>query len=183
LYRQGGAVGGAHEAEGLDDDLADAVFDILGKHPQRLVRERDAYRIGDIADIVGVPEQLRAVISCHFPLTRPGEVGRQLLRLLRLWLLRSRKALQGSREPASPDCRVPGWWGRMGNKASIENWAPQSGNRRAPFHLNHMESIGWVRSTIFPGSFDLRPTTHSALLAMETQLDVTQSVRRSSAML
>ncbi|TKW51715.1 hypothetical protein CTA1_8874 [Colletotrichum tanaceti] len=63
---QGGAAGGAHEAQGLDEDLADAVFDILGQAAQGVVVEvGDADRLGDVFDVVWVPEQLWRVLCRH----------------------------------------------------------------------------------------------------------------------
>lgn len=59
LDRESSAAGGSHEAQTLDNDLTESVFDILREALEGFLVERaDANRLGDILDVLGVPEQL-----------------------------------------------------------------------------------------------------------------------------
>lgn len=59
---EGGAARGAHEAQRLDDDLADAILDVLGQALEGfLVEGSDADGFGDVFNVFGVPEQFGRV--------------------------------------------------------------------------------------------------------------------------
>ena len=61
---QRGAARGAHQAQGLDDDLADAVLDVLGQRLDGLVAQRpDAHRLRHVLDVLRVPQQLLHVVG------------------------------------------------------------------------------------------------------------------------
>ena len=59
------AARGAHQAQALDDDLADTILDVLRERLGRLLVERsDADRLGHVLDVFGIPQKL-GHFGCH----------------------------------------------------------------------------------------------------------------------